>query len=205
MPSANLHARIRLKHAHIANLGLSTQFSGTVYAHAPLRRCCSHIIYFSGAAAEASKLGTPAIAFSGASGAHVSYTTLASSPNATSTLAAHTYASLTVHFLRALLNATATPLPPSVILNVNYPPFERCPDPVAYRWVLARNLWNPFATDVQTCGSARLPTESDVVGREDGCYASVTALSAATKTDVGRVTQAAVMTNLQGLPLSCLD
>lgn len=137
---------------------------------------------------------------------HVSYTTLASSPNASSSLAAHTYASLTVHFLQTVLNATAPPsLPPSVILNVNYPSIERCPDPAAYRWVLARNLWNPLTADVETCGRARLPTESGVVGREDGCYASVTVLSATTKTDVGKTTQAAVMASLEGLPLSCLD
>lgn len=167
---------------------------------------CPHIIPYSGAAAEASKLGTSAIAFSGASGAHVSYTTLADSPNASSTLAAHTYASLTVHFLQTVLNTTSPPiLPPSVILNVNYPSVERCPDTTAYRWVLARNLWNPFATDVETCGRTRLPTESDVVGREDDCYASVTVLGARTKTDVGKKTQAAVMASLQGLPLSCLD
>lgn len=164
----------------------------------------SHMLY-SGAAAEASRLGISAIAFSGVSGAHVSYTTLSSSPDDTSTHAARTYASLTVHFLRTFLRAATPPLGPNVILNVNYPPVERCPDPAAYRWVLARNLWNPFASDVRTCGRARLPAESDVVGREDGCYVSVTALSATTKTDVGRATQAAVIATLQSLPLSCLD
>ena len=163
-------------------------------------------MYHRGAAAEASRLGIPAVAFSGASGAHVSYTTLASSPNVTSTLAAYTYASLTVHFLHTLLNHTASPpLPPRVILNVNYPPFERCQNPTTYRWVLSRNLWSPFATDLQMCGSARLPTESHVVDREDGCYAGVTVLSATTKTDVGRAIQAGVVARLEGLPLSCLD
>ncbi|KZT69448.1 sure-like protein [Daedalea quercina L-15889] len=116
------------------NIGVSTQFSGTV-----------------GAAAEASKLGIPAIAFSGASGS------------------------------------------------------QRCPDPSAYRWVLARNLWNPFAEDVETCGSTRLPSEADVVEREEGCFASVSVISAVTKTDVDRATQAALMATLYGLHLSCLD
>ncbi|KAH9837801.1 sure-like protein [Rhodofomes roseus] len=172
------------------NVGISTQFSGTV-----------------GAAAEASKLGIPAIAFSGASGSQVSYTTLSTSPDAPSTLAAHTYAALTVRFLSTLFNSTASPfLPPGVILNVNYPSSERCPDPASYRWVLARNLWNPFATDVQVCeGSARLPHEAEVVRSEDGCFASVAVISAETKTDVGRATQAAVVESLRGLPLSCMD
>ncbi|KAH9915343.1 sure-like protein [Fomitopsis serialis] len=171
------------------NVGISTQFSGTV-----------------GAAAEASKLGIPAVAFSGASGSHVSYTTLVSSPTSTSALAANIYANLTIDFLRVLFNTTASPLlPPGVILNVNYPSATRCPDPAEYRWVLARNLWNPFATDVEVCGSARLPTEADVVANEDGCYASVTVISATTKTDVGRATQAAIVESLEGLPLSCMD
>ena len=162
----------------------------------------------SGAASTAAKLGVPAVAFSGTSGSQVSYTTLSSDPDATSTLAARLYASLTTHFVQTLLAAAPDLAPTSIlpngtILNVNYPSLDDCPDASAYRWIFARNLWNPFATDVETCASDHLPDEASVVGR-DGCYISVSVLGASSKTDVSSETQADVLAKLQGLPLSCL-
>ncbi|KAH9922171.1 sure-like protein [Fomitopsis serialis] len=173
------------------NLNIITQFSGTI-----------------GAASTAAKLSVPAAAFSGTSGSQVSYTTLSSDPNATAILAARLYASLTTHFLQTLLSAAADLQPTSIlpndtIVNVNYPAIDDCPDVSDYKWVFARNLWNPLATDVETCGSKHLPDEVSVVDK-DGCYASVSVLSASTKTDVGSDVQAEVLAKLQGLPFSCL-
>ncbi|KZT05305.1 sure-like protein [Laetiporus sulphureus 93-53] len=169
------------------NLGLITLFSGTI-----------------GAAAEAVKLGVSSGAFSGASGSHVSYTTLESSPDATSTLSALLYSSLTVHFAETLFNSGYSPiLPAGVLVNVNYPSIDDCSDVSDYKWVFARNLYNIFATDVQTCGSTTLPTERSVVDTS-GCYASVSVISAETKMDVSSTVQAAVLERLSALPLSCL-
>ncbi|KAI0944610.1 hypothetical protein AcW1_002279 [Taiwanofungus camphoratus] len=174
------------------NMGLVVLFSGTV-----------------GAACEAAKEGIPAAAFSGDSGSQVSYTTLAGTPNATSTRAAHTYAALTAHFTRTLLASAASApgalLPPGVIVNVNYPSVAACPDAAQYRWVFARNLPNILgATDVATCGGTSLPYESEVVGAK-GCYASVAVLGAESKGDVNATVQGAVLEWLGGLPLSCLS
>ncbi|KZT69457.1 survival protein sure-like phosphatase/nucleotidase [Daedalea quercina L-15889] len=173
------------------NLNLATQFSGTI-----------------GAASTAAKLGVPAVAFSGSSGSQVSYMTLSSDANATSTLAARVYASLTTYFVQTLLSAApdlqpTSILPNGTILNVNYPAIDDCPDVSDYKWVFSRNLWNPLATDVETCGSTHLPDEVSVVD-EDGCYASVSVLGASSKTDVDSGVQAEVLAKLQGLPLSCL-
>ncbi|CCM04144.1 uncharacterized protein FIBRA_06306 [Fibroporia radiculosa] len=169
------------------NLGVVVQLSGTV-----------------GAASEAAKLGIPSAAFAGASGSHVSYTTLESSPDALSSLAAALYSTLTTYFVETLINGGPDPiLPPTILLNVNYPSIDDCPEQSDYNWVLSRNLWNPLATDVETCGSTTLPTESSVVGTS-GCYASVSVLNALTKMDVNSSAQAAVLTRLSALPLSCL-
>lgn len=162
----------------------------------------------SGAASTAAKLGVPAAAFSGTSGSQVSYTTLRSDPNATSTLAARLYASLTTHFVQTLLSAApdlqpASILPNGTILNVNYPSIDACPEASDYEWIFARNLWNPLAKDVETCGSTHLPDEASVLSR-DGCFISVSVLKASSKADAGREVQADVLAKLQGLPLSCL-
>lgn len=169
------------------NLGVIVQFSGTV-----------------GAAAEAAKLGIPSIAFAGSSGSQVSYTTLESTPNATSTLSSYIYSALTVHFTQTLINGGSGPILPSgVLVNVNYPAIDDCPDASDYEWVFSRNLYDIFATDVSTCGSTVLPTETSVVDTS-GCYASVSVLDAYTKTDVNSTIQAAVLERLDALPLSCL-
>lgn len=164
--------------------------------------------YTSGAASTAAKLGVPAVAFSGTSGSQVSYTTLSSDPNATSTLAARLYASLTTHFVQTLLSAApdlqpTSILPNGTILNVNYPSIDDCPDEADYEWIFSRNLWNPLATDVETCGSTHLPDEASVL-RKSGCYVSVSVLKASSKSDAGKDAQADVLAKLQDLPLSCL-
>lgn len=169
------------------NLGLGVLFSGTV-----------------GAACEAAKEGVPSAAFSGASGSEVSYTTLDSEPDATSTLAAYLYGTLTTTFTSALTSSGYAPLlPPGITLNVNYPAIDDCPAASDYRWVFSRIVSNILATDVYTCGSTTLPSESDVVGTT-GCYASVSVMDASTKLDVNASTQALVLERLNKLPLSCL-
>ncbi|KAI0632825.1 sure-like protein [Trametes polyzona] len=159
------------------NLGLVVLLSGTV-----------------GAACEAARSGIPAAAFSGVSGAQVSYTTLTSTPNATSSIAARIYSDLTATFVRTLASAAKARggdalLPPGSCAT-------------SYQWVFSRLVWNIFETDVESCGSDHLPTESSVVGA--GCYASVSVINAQSKLDVNATLQAQVMERLEGLPLTCL-
>ncbi|OSD03723.1 sure-like protein [Trametes coccinea BRFM310] len=173
-----------------ANLGLVVLLSGTV-----------------GAACEAARSGIPAGAFSGLSGSQVSYTTLETDPDSTSSLAARIYSDLTTTFVNALTTSDAARagdalLPAGVIVNVNYAAVDACPSAASYKWVFSRLVWNVFATDVETCGSKHLPEESDVV--KAGCYASVSVLDAQSKLDVNASLQAQVLERLQGLPLSCL-
>lgn len=169
------------------NTGLINQISGTI-----------------GAAAEAATIGVSSVAFGGTSGSHVSYTTLASTPNATSTLSAYFYATLTTQFIHTFLSGGSAPvLPPETFVSVNYPAISACAEPVDARWVLARNLANPFAEDIETCGTTSLPTENDVLGTT-GCYVSVVVLDAWTKSDVNATRQKAVLERLSALPLDCL-
>lgn len=88
-------------------------------------------------------------------------------------------------------------------MSVNYPAISACAEPVDARWVLARNLANPFAEDIETCGTTSLPTENDVLGTT-GCYVSVVVLDAWTKSDVNATRQKAVLERLSALPLDCL-
>ena len=89
-----------------------------------------------------------------------------------------------------------------MIVNVNYAAVDACPSADDYRWVFTRNRRDAGAADVETCGSVHLPSEAAVVLGE-GCYASVSAISAVTKTDVDAATQAAVLERLKGLSFSC--
>ncbi|KAI0334141.1 sure-like protein [Cubamyces sp. BRFM 1775] len=139
-----------------------------------------------GAACEAARSGIPAGAFSGVSGSEVSYTTLADA-NATSSVAARIYSDLTATFVNAL---TASAI-------------DGCPNAASYQWVFSRLVWNVFATDVHTCGSDHLPTESNVI--DAGCYASVSVLDAQSKLDVNATMQAQVMDRLQALSFTCLQ
>ncbi|KZT05308.1 sure-like protein [Laetiporus sulphureus 93-53] len=171
------------------NLGTVVLISGTV-----------------GAACEAAKEGIPATAFSGDTGAQVSYTTLESDPTASSSESSWIYSALTVHYTKTILavDFPGIPLLPSnVIVSVNYPAIDDCPDPADYKWVFSRNLASDDAEDLWTCGSTTLPAESDVVAAS-GCYSSVTVLNAINKTDVDALTQAEVYVRLAALPFSCL-
>ncbi|KAJ6554511.1 sure-like protein [Mycena capillaripes] len=170
------------------NLGLAAFFSGTI-----------------GAASEAALEGIPSAAFSAATGDQVSYTTLATAPNSTNTQAALLYSQLSVNLLKVLL-ASGTPfLPPKIALNVNYPAATgACISAAAFKFVLTRlnfNL-NPFSSDVKTCGTTRLPTESSVVGMDGKCFVSVSVFDASTKLDVDAATQAVVLGKLSSI-FSC--
>ncbi|EMD35011.1 hypothetical protein CERSUDRAFT_96924 [Gelatoporia subvermispora B] len=150
------------------NLGIAAIFSGTV-----------------GAACEAATEGIPSAAFSGMTGSQVSYTTLDSDPDSTSTLAARVYAELTTYFVQTIASSGLAPLlPDGVTVNVNFAAIDSCPDASSFQWVFSRLIRNPFVTDVQTCGTTHLPSEASVVSA--GCFASVTVISATTKLDQER-------------------
>ncbi|KAL5514053.1 hypothetical protein ACEPAG_2814 [Sanghuangporus baumii] len=171
------------------NLGSVVLISGTV-----------------GAAAEAAKEGFPSIAFSGAGGAIVSYTTLSESSNSTTT--ALVFTDLGRKFVQALLtklfNVESPILPSNITLNVNYPEATgECTNPNAFHFVLARinEAASDAPADVQTCGTDRLPTENSVMA-QDGCFVSVSVMNATTKGDVDAATQTFVLRRL-GRFLSC--
>ena len=188
---------------HPDNLGLTTLFSGTVYVFFDRLLIIFKGTLCSGAACEATLEGIPAVAFSGDSTLQVSYTTLESDPTSQASLAAGIYASLTVKFTQFLLgNSPSLILPPGISLNVNYPSTDNCPDVSDYHFVLSRIVWNPFATDVHTCGSHSLPTEQSVVDTP-GCYSSVSVFHASTKRDADAAIQREVLDKLSGI-LTCL-
>ncbi|KAJ6526614.1 survival protein sure-like phosphatase/nucleotidase [Mycena vulgaris] len=166
------------------NLGLAVLFSGTV-----------------GAASEAALEGIPSVAISATTGEEVSYTTLATSPTSADTQAALIYSQLTVRLVDALLDSPEPILPPGISLNVNYPSTSGCTSAAAFKFVLTRINFNLFATDVLTCGTTRLPTESSVVG-QSGCFASVSVFDASNKGDVNATTQGVVLAKLSSL-LTC--
>lgn len=164
------------------------------------------LIGYRGAATEAALEGIPSTAFSasGSSLQSVSFTTLTTSPNSSSSKAARIYADLTTKFTNAILASSARPiLPASVSINVNYPPVtSRCASAANFRFVLTRVSPNSKATDVNTCGTTHLLGESNVVGRSD-CSISVSVMDAKTKSDVNAATQQAVLNRISTL-LSCL-
>ncbi|KAJ7737903.1 sure-like protein [Mycena maculata] len=166
------------------NLGSTVLISGTV-----------------GAASEAALEGIPSAAFSAATAAQVSYTTLTTSPTSTDTEAALIYSALSIELLDVLLASSAPILPPGISLNVNYPSTSSCTSTSAFKFVLTRINSDPSATDVETCGTTNLPTESSVVGMS-GCFSSVSVFNASTKDDVNAATQAVVLAKLESI-LSC--
>jgi len=167
-----------------SNLGSTVLVSGTV-----------------GAASEAALEGIPSIAFSGATGDQVSYTTLTTSPTSVDAKAALIYSQLSVTLVNALLASPPPILPAGISLNVNYPSTSSCTSAAAFKFVLTRINSNSGATDVQTCGTTHLPTESSVVGKA-GCFASVSVFDASTKGDVTAATQGIVLAKLASL-LTC--
>ncbi|KAJ7822461.1 survival protein sure-like phosphatase/nucleotidase [Mycena leptocephala] len=166
------------------NLGSTVLISGTV-----------------GAASEAGLEGIPSAAFSAATGGQVSYTTLTSSPTSTDSEAAVIYSALTVKMVNVLLASSAPILPPVIVLNVNFPSTSGCTSAAAFKFVLTRINSNSGATDVQTCGTTHLPTESSVISKA-GCFATVSVFNASTKGDVDAATQGIVLAKLSSI-LSC--
>lgn len=156
---------------------------------------------YSGAAAEAVLEGIPSVAFSGATASQVSFTTLTSNPNSTSTRAALTYTTLTLNFVNALLDNPRPILPPGISVNVNYPSTANCPSPDNFSFVLTRLVVDNNAIDVETCGTNHLPDERSTI--ISGCFATVSVFNATTERDVGAQAQAAVLAKL-GSILTCL-
>ncbi|KAJ7717585.1 survival protein sure-like phosphatase/nucleotidase [Mycena metata] len=153
------------------NLGSTVLISGTV-----------------GAASQAALEGIPSAAFSAATAAQLSYTTLTSSPTSTDSKAAVIYSSLSVQLLNVLLASSAPILPAGISLNVNYPSTSSCTSASAFKFVLTRINSNSGATDVETCGTDHLPTES--------------VFNASTKADVNAATQGIVLAKLTSI-LAC--
>ena len=165
-----------------ANLGITTQVSGTV-----------------GAATEASKEGIPAIAFSGTTGTQISYTTSPQDPYV------GIYADLATNLTQTLIASGKPFLPSNTWLNVNFAAVTpgSCDSAAKFQFILTRiyNVGIIGNIDVNTCGAKRLPDEKSVVGK--GCYASVSVGKADTKLDASAKEQAVVLAKLKSI-LSCL-
>ncbi|KAF7373322.1 Acid phosphatase [Mycena sanguinolenta] len=144
---------------------------------------------------------SPSAAFSAATGGQVSYTTLTTSPTATDSKAAIIYSALTVSFIDVLLASSAPILPSGISLNVNYPSTTSCTSASAFKFVLTRINADSGATDVETCGTTHLPTESSVIAKA-GCFATVSVFNANTKANVNAATQAIVLAKLASI-LTC--
>ncbi|KAF8592470.1 sure-like protein [Ramaria rubella] len=163
-----------------SNLGSTVQISGTV-----------------GAATEASIEGIPSIAFSGATGSQVSFTTLEAGDSA------ETYAAVAVTLVEALVASGKPFLLPNTSLNVNFPSATGpCTAPSAYTFVLTRILANPNVTDVFTCGTDHLPTESSIIDSTTTCQSTVSVFNVTGKADVDAATQEFVLNKLQNI-LTC--
>ncbi|KAJ3565673.1 hypothetical protein NP233_g7483 [Leucocoprinus birnbaumii] len=162
------------------NLGSGISGSGTV-----------------GAASEAALEGIPSFAFSGASTSSVSYTTLTSSPNSSSTIAANTYSSLIIKFLSTIrAGGSSTPIVPSgYSVNINFSLSSIC----ALRVLIRRR-----------CGTNNLPAETtvsvlgDILGGLAGkCVATVSVFDANTKKDAPAAAQKVVFDRLDSI-LTCV-
>ena len=164
-----------------ANLGITTQVSGTV-----------------GAATEASKEGIPGIAFSGTSGSQISYTTSPQDPYI------GIYADLATNLTQTLVASGKPYLPSTTWLNVNFAAVTpgSCDSAATFQFILTRiyNIGIIGNIDIDTCGVKRLPDEKSVVGK--GCYASVSVGKADTKLDASAKEQAVVLAKLKPI-LSC--
>ncbi|KAI5122402.1 hypothetical protein M0805_002953 [Coniferiporia weirii] len=139
-------------------------------------------------------------------GAQVSYTTL-DTPSA-STTSAEVFAALSTQLIQVLLafpfSDSSPTLPSNALLNVNYPEATgNCTDPNAFSFVLTRIDPATCSTvpDVATCGTNRLPTESNII-KKAGCFASVSVMSASSKKDMDAARQGRVLDRL-GSFLTC--
>lgn len=155
------------------------------------------------AAAAAISQGIPAIVFSGATGSQVSYTTLDSDPNSSTSIAARTYASLVVRLANKLTAPPGPILPPNVGLSVNFPSTTNCATASSVKFVLSRLAADPNAND-ESCTNLRLPLESVVLNANGGssCLASISVWDVSTKEDADPLAQAAVMFKLLDI-LTC--
>lgn len=142
----------------------------------------------------------PGLAFSGDTGSQVAWNT------ATETYQA-VYAELATTVTSTLIASGKPYLPAGTWLNVNFPASTdtSCSSASDFEFVLSRIFGATIFTpdDVDTCGSSRLPEESDVVDTEGGCYASISVGVASTKLDANATQQAVVLEKL-GSILSCL-
>ena len=107
---------------------------------------------------------------------------------------------------QTLLDSGAPYLPNDTWLNVNYPAVSStsCSSASEFKFVLSRIYDATILTppDVETCGTDRLPTESDVIGTS-GCYASISVGEAQNKDDQSADVQQVVLDKLSSI-LSCL-
>ncbi|TFK67970.1 survival protein sure-like phosphatase/nucleotidase [Pluteus cervinus] len=154
-----------------------------------------------GAATEAALEGIPSIAFSGGSGAQISFETL-SNASLPSTQSAEIYTSLVVSFTEVLLDNPPPILNPGISLNVNFASISStCNSPQEFSFVLTRINPDPSVTDVSVCGTDHLPAEADAI--LEGCIATVSVFNASTKADVDAAQQEAVLKKLTHI-LTCL-
>ncbi|KAL8925942.1 MAG: hypothetical protein Q9208_003255 [Pyrenodesmia sp. 3 TL-2023] len=155
-----------------------------------------------GAALDAtSEFNIPSIAFSGTSGSPTAYTT-APIPHY-----AYIYTTLATKLTTTLLNSGKPYLPWGTFLNVNFPAVstDRCSSAGDFVFVLSRLNTMGFGVqpDAYTCGERSLPTESEVVGNDGGCYVSVSLGSSTQTRDEPGFVQEDVVKRLSGL-LGCL-
>jgi 5'-nucleotidase len=186
------------------NLGSVITGSATVYVcRFPAAGADPDQRFHRRAAAAGALLGFPSIAFSGATAAQISYTTLITDPTSKFSLAAATYDNLTLTFLHTFLTNSEDPiLPPGTTLNVNYPGTENCPTVSSISWIFTRiTVPSEGTRDVESCGKTQLTDELATI--RSGCYATISVFNATTIEDVDPHTQAFVLRKLQGL-LSCL-
>ncbi|KAF5347262.1 hypothetical protein D9756_009888 [Leucocoprinus leucothites] len=165
-----------------------------------------------GAAGEAAIEGIPSFAFSGASGSSVSYTTLTSDPNGSSTVSANVYSSLILKFLSTYLSGgSATPIVPSgFTININFSLTGSCGNSVnKFKWIATRLVRSTSGVDTTRCGTNNLPDETtvsilgDILGSISGCVATVSVIDANTKADAPAAAQKAVFDRLDSI-LTCI-
>jgi hypothetical protein len=157
-------------------------------------------------------MGYPAVAFSGASVSFVSYTTLESDPTANFTQSAVNYSELTLKFVETLLGdfdpsnnrgGSSGILPSGVVVNVNYPPTDKCSRVEDFKWVFTRMLQAKKGTrDVETCGNHGVLTDENTAIQEPGCWITVSVFDAVTWNDVDVKRQQPVLDMLKPI-LSC--
>lgn len=166
-----------------SNLGTTTLISGTV-----------------GAANEASKLGVPGLAFSGATGDQTAWN-VEPVPSYSKI-----YGELATNVTQTLTNSGTPYLAKNIWLNVNFPDVtSTCASASDFKFVLSRINTATAATpsDVVTCGDGgRLPTETTVVDTA-GCYSAISVGIATTKMDADAKQQKVVLDKLSSI-LTCL-